>query len=376
MGEMGSFEFEFEKIFRQQIQQCSKCGFCQAVCPLFKATLRPSYNARGKMLVLLEVLEGKVELNGELIETLFQCTACAGCVESCPAGVRVPEIIRQVRKDMVNVGSCHPAFEGMEKVLRKQTNLYGEEGRKDFGRKRNEKAEYLYFIGCVGAYREEEATQATLHLLDRTGIDYTLIDEVCCSGVLEDVGFRINEDLARKNVDLILATGAGQVLTECPYCARTFQEKPAYEALQRKGVTVNHLSQFLKTFDFGVTTEKTVTYHDPCDLGRHCGIYEAPRETIRKIARNFVEMTHHRADALCCGAGGGVRGAYPKNSIAMARLRLKEAEEVGAEILLTDCHSCLHNLSNARSQKRKAKVYSTAQFISELMEEHERIRSG
>lgn len=366
--------FEFEKKFREQIQQCSKCGFCQAVCPLFKVTLRPSYNARGKMLVLLEVLERKIELNGELIETLFQCTTCAGCVESCPAGVRVPEIIKQVRKDMVERGNGHPAFKGMEEGLKRHTNIYGEEGRKDFGRKRNERAEYLYFVGCVGSYREEEATLATLRLLDRTGIDYTLIDEVCCSGVLEDVGFQINEDLARKNIDLILATKARKVLTGCPYCARTFQEQPAYEELKREGIAVSHLSQFLKKFDFGVKSEKRITYHDPCDLGRHCGIYEDPRETIRKIAPHFVEMVRHRADALCCGAGGGVRGAYPKNSIAMARLRLRDAEEVGAEILLTDCYSCLHNLSNARSQKRKVKVYSTAQFISELMEENERTK--
>lgn len=361
-------EFEFEKRFRHQIQECSKCGFCQAVCPLFKATLRPAYNARGKMLILLEVLERKIDLNDELIETLFQCTACGGCAESCPAGVRVPEIIKQVRKDMAGRGSCHPVFKGMEGILRKHTNIYGEESPKDFGRKRNAQAGTVYFIGCVASYRDEEATRAILRLLDRTGVDYTLIDEVCCSGVLEDVGFQINKHLARRNIDLILATGAGKVLTGCPYCSRTFQNQPAYEELKRRGIEVNHLSQFLKEFDFGVKTGMRVTYHDPCDLGRHCGIYEEPRETIRKIAPDFVEMIHHRADALCCGAGGGVRGAFPKNSVAMARQRLREAEEAGAEVLLTDCPSCLHNLSNARSQKRRVKVCSTAQFIGELME--------
>ena len=82
---------------------------------------------------------------------------------------------------------------------------------------------------------------------------------------------------------------------------------------------ITHITQFLEGFDFGVTTDKRVTYHDPCDLGRHCGTYEEPRNTIRKIAPNFVELPSNRENALCCGAGGGVRGAYPKNSIAMAR---------------------------------------------------------
>ena len=99
--------------------------------------------------------------------------------------------------------------------------------------------------------------------------------------------------------------------------------------------------------------------------------FEAPRHIIRKMAPHFVEMVHHRKDALCCGAGGGVRGAYPKNSIAIARRRLKEAEEVGAEVVLTDCNSCVHNLSNARSRRQNIRIYSTAGFINELMEEKE-----
>lgn len=362
-------KYDFERKYGEQILQCSRCGFCQAVCPVYGATLRPSYNARGKMLLLKEVMDGKIDLSDELIETLFQCTTCASCTEDCPSGVKVPEIIKQVRKDMVYIGSCHPAFKGMKEVLEKYTNIYAEEEVPDFGRKKNGQAEYVFFIGCVGAYREEDSTGATLDLLDRIGMDYTLIDEVCCSGVLEDVGYRLNDRLARKNVDLILATGAKTVITGCPYCSRTFNSKAQYEEIREKGIKIIHVSQLLKDFDMGVRTDKKVTYHDPCDLGRHCGIYEEPRQTIRKIAPNFVEMYHHHADALCCGAGGGVRGAFPKNSLAMARRRLEEAEEAAAEIVLTECNSCVHNLSNAKLRKHKFKIYNTTQFINELMKE-------
>jgi Fe-S oxidoreductase len=140
------------------------------------------------MLVLKEVMDGTIELNDELIETLFQCTTCASCSEQCPSGVNVPEI-----------------------VLQTHTNIYAEDEPEDFERERNKKAEIVYFIGCVGSYREDEPTMETLNLLDRLQVDYTLIDEVCCSGVLEDIGYEINEDLAKKNVDLILATGAKTV---------------------------------------------------------------------------------------------------------------------------------------------------------------------
>jgi Fe-S oxidoreductase len=319
------------------------------------------------MLVLKEVMDGKIELNDELIETLFQCTTCANCYQNCPSGVNVPDVIKQVRKDMVNIGSCHPAFKGMHMVLQKHTNIYAEDEPEDFERERNKQAEYVFFIGCVGAFREDESTLATLTLLDHLGLDYTLIDEVCCSGVLEDVGYAINEDLAKTNITRIFATGAKTLITGCPYCARTFNNKSQYGELKAKGIRIYHLSQVLKDFDMGVTTDKRVTYHDPCDLGRHCGIFEEPRETIRKIARNFVEMPNNRLDALCCGAGGGVRGAYAKNSIAMARRRLEQAEEIGAEIVLTECNSCVHNLSNAKLRKQKFEIYNTTQFINNLI---------
>ncbi len=362
-------KYDFERKFREQVLKCSRCGFCQAHCPIFGATLRPAYNARGKMLILKEVMDGKIELNDELIETLFQCTTCANCFKNCPSGVNVPDIIKQVRKDMVNIGSCHPAFTGMYEVLKKHTNIYAEDEPEDFEREKNKQAEYVFFIGCVGAYREGESTLATLELLDRLKIDFTLIDEVCCSGVLEDVGFQINEDLARKNIDRILATGAKTVITGCPYCYRTFDNKPQYADLKEKGVQVFHISQILKDFDLGVKTDKIITYHDPCDLGRHCNIFEEPRETIRKIAPNFKELPHNRMDAICCGAGGGVRGAYAKNSIAMARRRLQEVEEIGAEVVLTECNSCVHNLSNAKLRKQKFEIYNTTQFINQLMDE-------
>ncbi|MBW2431537.1 MAG: (Fe-S)-binding protein, partial [Deltaproteobacteria bacterium] len=233
---------------------------------------------------------------------------------------------------------------------------------------RNQKAAHVYFIGCVGSYREDEATMAALDLLDRLEVDYTLIDEVCCSGVLEDVGYQINKNLVKINIQRILATGAKKVITGCPYCWRTFNKRSEYGELLNKGVEILHMSEFLKDFNLDVSTKKRVTYHDPCDLGRHCGIYEQPRTTIRKIAPNFIEMRNNRENALCCGAGGGVRGAFAKNSIAMARRRLKEAEEVDAEVVLTDCNSCIHNLANAKLRKQKFKIYTTTEFIQRLME--------
>jgi heterodisulfide reductase subunit D len=187
--------------------------------------------------------------------------------------------------------------------------------------------------------------------------------------VLEDVGHGMHQDLVDKNVDRIRATGAKTVITGCPYCFRTFNNKTQYDRLKEEGIRIIHIAQFLKDVAFSVSTDKRVTYHDPCDLGRHTGLYDEPRQTIKRIAPNFVEMPHNRAEALCCGAGGGLRAAFAANSIAMARRRLEEVEQIGAEVVLTECHSCVHNLANARLRKHKFSIYSTTQFINLLMKE-------
>jgi Fe-S oxidoreductase len=362
-------DLKLSRRYLDQILRCSNCGFCRAQCPVYGATKRPALNARGKMILLQEILERGMPLRDELVESLFQCTTCARCSANCPSGVEVPEILKAVRKDMVNLGTCHPAFEGMNTVLDEHGNIYAEDEPEDFERERNQKAEVVFFIGCVGQYREEDATEASLALLDHLKVDYTLIDEVCCSGVLEDVGYDIKPHLAQKNIELIKATGAKTLITGCPYCFRTFTGKEIYSPLRQDGLEILHLSQFLATQDFGVTTDQVVTYHDPCDLGRHMGIYQEPREIIKKIAPNFVELTDHHADALCCGAGGGVRGAFAKNSLAMARRRLEQVEQVGGQVLLTECNSCVHNLSNAKLRAQKFSIYTTSQFIMELLEE-------
>ena len=370
--------YRFIEKFGDQVLKCSSCGFCQAVCPLFDLTLRPALNARGKLLILREVIEGRLDLDQELVETLCQCTTCARCAKNCPAGLEVPEIIKEVRKDLADSGAVHPAFQDLNEILAKSSNIYGEAERPDLGKEKNRKAAYVFFMGCVGSYRSLEATRQTLQLLDRLQIDYTLIDEVCCSGVLEDVGYRVDGDRAGQNIQAILATGAGTVITACPYCFRTLKNLPPYQELGANRIAVVHLVQFLKDMDFGVRTEKRLTYHDPCDLGRHSGLYEEPRQIIRRLSPHFVEMPHRGVDSLCCGAGGGMRGAYPANSIALARFRLEEAIECGADVLLTSCNSCVQNLLNAkmrysRLRKHPLEIYNIPEFINLLLKGEERL---
>ena len=317
--------------------------------------------------MLKEIIDGTIELNDELIDPIFQCTMCGACAENCPSGVNVPDIIRQARKDLLHTGSCYHVTSGLHRILDRYANIYGEENFPDFGRIWAKRADYVFFVGCVGAYRENKAISAILNLLDNLRANYSIINEVCCSGILEDIGSTIREVNVSIITERILATGCGTVITSCPYCLRTFKGV-AYKKLHEHNIEFIHISQFISSADFNISTDKKITYHDPCDLGRHCGIYNEPRKIIAKIAPNFTEMRHNKRKSLCCGAGGGVRGSFATNSVSMAKRRLKEADEIGAEIILTECNSCIHNFNNGKSRKQNFKICTIYELINELMD--------
>ena len=118
------------------------------------------------------------------------------------------------------------------------------------------------------------------------------------------------------------------------------------------------------------TDASTMTYHDPCHLGRGMGSFDTTRNLLKGLESAFVEMDHHHQESLCCGAGGGVRGFFPKFSRDIARRRVKEAEEIKADVLLTDCLSCKHNLKQGVPWEGKTKVMTTPEYLLE------RIKAG
>jgi Fe-S oxidoreductase len=298
----------------------------------------------------------------EIFENTFQCTLCKTCTERCPYDLEMYKIIRDARKDLVSIGHFIEGHKIMKDTVEQYGNIYGEE-RPEIGR-RKENPEYALFIGCVGTYREQETAEKIMNLLDKLGVDYSRMDEVCCGGVFPDVGFEASAEHAQENIDAIKITGAKKLLCTCPKCYRTFKDDPRYKDLDME---IIHIVELLSQFDFDELTDKKVTYHDPCDLGRHSGIYEEPRKILKQIAPNFVEMPRNRELAKCCGAGGGVRGAYGVKSVKIARDRVAEANET-AEILLTECFSCLHNFKNAKKRKQPIEIYCLSEFIYDILE--------
>lgn len=200
----------------------------------------------------------------------------------------------------------------------------------------------LYFRGCTAREKETSIQKATEKLLDIAGVDYHILeDEKCCGSVLLRTGF-FNEAQRQieKNTEIL---NGEKIITSCAGCYKTLKDD--YE-----GLDVIHISQLLDELirDGKLNLEKgelDVTYHDSCHLARHMEVFDEPRNVIESLA-NLVEMENNRENSLCCGAGGGVKSAYPEIATQMARTRIDQAMDTGCKTLVTACPFCKLNLSN------------------------------
>ncbi|MDR2544936.1 MAG: (Fe-S)-binding protein [Methanobrevibacter sp.] len=222
----------------------------------------------------------------------------------------------------------------------------------------------LYFKGCTGREKLRNIPDSVEKLLNMMGIDYyTLDNEGCCGSFLLRTGFEEDaKNVMKKNLDEFKNQ---KILTSCAGCYKTL--KKDYKKYFKTDLDVVHISQLLRDLinESELKGNKelskysiTVTYHDPCHLGRHSGEYDAPREIIRNFA-NLKEMENIRENSICCGSGGGVKSAYPEISKEIAISRVKEAEDIGAELILTSCPFCKLNLSENSS----IEVLDISEFI-------------
>ena len=205
----------------------------------------------------------------------------------------------------------------------------------------------LYFRGCTAREKLNSISKATERILKAANVKYeTLDDEKCCGSVLLRTGF-FDDAIEQMNGNLKDLEGKA-ILTSCAGCYKTLKEDyKKYLSVELKVIHISQLlDQLIKENKISIKGKDNlnVTYHDSCHLGRHAGEYEAPRNVINSIS-NLVEMENIKEKSRCCGSGGGVKSAYGELSDSIANLRIKEAEETGADLLVSACPFCKLNLS-------------------------------
>jgi len=225
--------------------------------------------------------------------------------------------------------------------------------------------EVLYFPGCYLSYdpRLKKVARATADILNRAGIDFGILGprENCCGESIRKTGDEeLFKRLAKENIKTFIDNGVKKILVSSPHCYHTFKnEYPEFKV----NFEVVHISQYLLELinegrlEFTTEYGKKVTYHDPCYLGRHNGIYDEPREVLKKApGLELIEMADLRQDSLCCGGGGGRIWMETPKGQRFSDLRLEQAIGVGAEVLVTACPYCITNFEDSRLNREDSDV--------------------
>ncbi len=337
---------------------CYQCGKCDVVCPWNRVR---QFSMRK---IIREATFGLTEVEGE---DIWRCTTCGNCPEKCPRGVKQIELGVSLRRLASEYG-IFPESVTAVRSARSNLTTHGNplnevrEKRADWAKDLSVKPfaegmEILYFVGCYFSYdpRMKKVAVATADILNRAGVDFGILGtrENCCGESIRKTGAEdVFRELARENIKTFVDNGVKKILVSSPHCYHTFvNEYPEFMV----NFEVVHISQFLSELvnagRLELTGEytKKVTYHDPCYLGRHNGIYDEPREVLKKVpGLELLEMPDSHADSLCCGGGGGRIWMDTPRSERFSDLRLQQAADSGAGVLVTSCPYCISNFEESR----------------------------
>jgi len=377
----------------RELYACLQCGYCKAVCPVYGETGWESDNPRGKLYALKQlanrgpmdvILRRNPKPSEEYKQRLYHCTSCGACDEVCHVNIKLAHLWEELKEWMLKQG--YEPLEAHKKIyerVKRVRNPYDEPIEKRDAWLTDKSVlspnpEVLFFAGCTASYRVGFLGQAVAKILKAADVKFNILgsDEWCCGSPLLRTGQAdiVRSELAPHNTRAIETRGVNALVTACAGCYNTIKNdypkiigKPTYKLYH----LTEYLEKLLKEKRLVLSKEfkKKVTYHDPCHLGRHARVFEAPRNVIKAIPGiDFVEMAYNREMAHCCGAGGGYKSAFNYSAESIAAKRVREAEEVGAELIITSCPFCQVNLNaGAKNIGSKVKTVDIVQVLEQVI---------
>jgi Fe-S oxidoreductase len=413
--------------YRSDMEMCGRCSICKHI-PLEKVQGKPysyacpsiarynfqAYAGAGRMSFGIAMLDKRLEYSPKMLEVIYNCQLCGACDVSCKYAMdmEVLEPLNEFRIQCVEDGQTLPVFNALISSLQKQwTMVPGAKVRRgewanDLKVKHatRQKGQVVFHAGCRVCYDQDrwKTAQDIVGLLQKAGEDVAILgeQEICCGGRAYGIGYKGDFlKQAAQVVHLLQKTGAATLVTGCADCFHAFKVLYSKFGLQDK-LTIRHSTEYLASLikagrlKPAKPVELTVTYQDPCHLGRlgepyihwegklvpgHIRIFDPPKEfrrgtygvyePARDILKNipglkFKEMNRIKEYAWCCGAGGGVKEYNPEFAVWTARERIAEAVATGAEVLATACPGCERNFQDTLKEDAvNMKVYDVAQLL-------------
>ena len=361
----------------KKLDLCYQCGLCTASCPW---NLVRSFLVRR---TIRQVQLGVVDFESE---DVWLCTTCRNCVQRCPRGVEIIDIMKAIRRVVAEIGTgkVSDSLRLTIKNIAGVGNPLGQapEQRADWVSDLGVKTSTdgigrLYFPCCIPAYdpKIKRVAQATANVLNRSGVDFRILGakESCCGESVRKAGNEsLFQSLAQRNIKAFAGAGVKQIIVSSPHCYHTFKNEYPYLGADFEVMhTVQYLTQLIRGGKLKFTKEvkRRVAYHDSCYLGRHNGIYDEPREVLESIpGLEMVEMPDIRENTLCCGGGGGRIWMETKKGERFSDLRIQQALDVGASVLAVSCPYCMLNFEDSLLTLNKAGAIEVKDVV-ELVQE-------
>jgi Fe-S oxidoreductase len=234
----------------------------------------------------------------------------------------------------------------------------------------------LFYPGCMEKFVLKEFQDNYEKILRKCGVDFIKLKdlEVCCGSPVLNAGYFVDfKTLAKKNYKIFKEHGVKKIITPCPACFKTFElEYP--EVMDEFDIEVEHVTQTISNAIKNgnlklkrIKKSMKVTFHDPCHLGRYCGVYEEPREILKALGYELTEMKFNRENSFCCGGGGGLKSNYPELSEEIAKMRIKHAKEVKVNVIVTACPMCYSCLREVGRQSRVKTVELSSLILERVV---------
>jgi len=363
----------------ETLSWCMQCGLCTNLCPWrqVKGEVSEAFNIR-KMQRL-----GQLGLEGfEHENILFACVTCGMCLVNCPRKVEIINNVRSMRSTTVEAGFLPAGLRPIAGSLHANNNPWSGEQEKRAAWQDgldipafSEETEYLLYVCCTSCYdtRSQKIAKSVVKMLKQAGVSFGVLtaDEKCCGESIRKLGDEaLFTKLAESNIKLFQSKGVKKIITTSPHCLFAF--KKDYPELGGDFEAMHYtelLGQLLKEGKLSIPGEvaKKVTFHDPCYLGRHNEVYDAPRELLQAVpGAELVELDRNKNKSLCCAGGGGRVWAETPFGERFGELRINDAVDKKADILVTACPYCITMLEDACAGLEKGDVLQVME-LSEFL---------
>lgn len=364
----------------ERVVACYQCGTCSGSCPTAPAM---DYTPRSLMHMIRLGMEERVLQS----RAIWLCTSCHLCTSRCPRSIEITDTLIGLRSLAVGQDQGVPeTLKSLRDTVASNYNISGDandtrliwsqnldEDSLAFTKKRT--AEVLFFVGCVSSFYPMVygIPQAMVQVLAQADVDFATLggEEWCCGYPLYSAGMESEvASLMTHNLSRARDMGAKTLVTTCPSCYYTWKKIYGRLASEKLDFEILHASQYLaRLTEAGRLrlgpVEQVLTYHDPCDLGRKSGEYDAPRAVIESIpGLEFRELSATRQDAMCCGGGGDVQIVDDGVTADVAGRRVRQAQQTGARLLASSCQQCKRTLMAAtRREKARLKVMDLTELL-------------